>query len=179
MGWLNTEKTPSQWDSSYFRQFVERLRTALNYLDASNFPEGIHGSLLNKRTVSTGALANFSYEQVFFSQATPFTTTSTTAVSVGSLIQWDSATWGTGNVKVMLEVVGGVANASATATFELWGADGKLATITSQSASAVLLRSTAFSPPDKGQTMIVKAYTNNATYSANILSAKLIIVPGN
>jgi len=177
MGWLNSEKSPDKWSASYFKLFVERLRLAVNNIDDSNFPEGLDGNIIKSHTVQTGALANFSYEQVFFSQATPYTTVSTTAVTVGTLVQWNPSAWGSGTVKVMLEVVGGVANATATATFEVWGIAGKLATVTTQATSLGLSRSVSFSPPTESQTLIVKAYTSNASYSAQALSAKLIIVP--
>lgn len=41
MGWLSSERPPKQWSPGYFKEFVERLRTALNFLDVSNFPNGV------------------------------------------------------------------------------------------------------------------------------------------
>jgi len=178
MGWLNSEKAPEKWSPAFFKMFVERLRTALNNIDESNLPDGLSGGLIKAHTVSTGALANFSHEHSIFAQATPYTTVSITAVVVGTLIQWTPSNWGTGNVKIMLEVIGGVSNATATATFELWGSvSGKLATVTTQAVSLGLLRSSVISPPGQSENLFLKAYTSNATYSAQALSAKVIIVP--
>ena len=177
MGYLATEKAPEKWSAAYFKLFVERLRTAVNNIDASNFPDGINGGMIKDRTVTTGALVNFAYEQTFFAQTTPYTTTSTTSVQAGPLVQWNPSTWGQGKVKMILEVMGASANASATATFELVGADGLLQTITTTSTAFQSLRSQAFSPPENAQTLAIKVKTSNASYSAQALSAKLIIVP--
>lgn len=177
MGWLATEKAPEKWSPAYFKLFVERVRTALNNIDDSNFPEGFNGANLKSRTVQTGALVGFEYEKVFFALAVPHTTTATTETTVGGLVQWNPSAWGNGNVKLILEVVGGIADVSATATFEIYGIDGVLASVTTQVASLSNLRSEAFSPPTEGQTIAFKMKTSNATYSAQATSARLIIVP--
>lgn len=177
MGWLATEKAPEKWSSAYFKLFVERLRTALNNIDESNFPEGIPGSLIKPRTVNTGALTSFEYEQVFIALAVPYTTASLTSVNVGGSVQWNPSAWGTGTVKLMLDVVGGIANTNAIATFEVHGVDGVLASISTQVAALANYRSAVFSPPTTGQTLVLKIKTNNASYTAQIVSARLIIVP--
>ena len=177
MGWLATEKAPEKWSPAYFKLFVERVRTALNNIDDSNFPEGFNGANLKSRTVQTGALVGFEYEKVFFALAVPHTTTSTTAVAAGGLVQWNPSAWGNGSVKLILEVVGGIADVAAIATFEVHGVAGVVASVTTQVAALGVLRSEAFVPPTEGQTFSFRMKTNNATHSAQAVSARLIIVP--
>lgn len=174
MGYLNGEKPPDKITGPYIKAFVERLRTALNYLDDSNFPDGINGTLLRGRSVPIGALSGFTIYVPIIGLAVAHTVTATTLTNVGGYVLWDSNVWGSG-VNVQLEICGGSTNASATATFELHGLSGLLATVTSNTGAIELKRSTAFPAPTTSQTLLVKMMTSNATYASSLLTARLVV----
>lgn len=173
MGWLNTERPPSKWSAAFFAGFVERLRTAVNYLDSNNFLGGLDGGVINNGTLPLSKISGVEFQHTFFALAEAYTTASTSLVTVGGYLSWDNI-WGDA-VELKLEVVGGSSNVLATATFELHGVDGILASVTSNTGNIELLRSAAFTAPTISQTFLVKVKTSNGTYTANALSARLII----
>lgn len=173
MGWINSEKPPEKWSASYFKMFVEKLRTAVNYLDSSNFPDGVNGIWLKAKSVPVSALVGLEFNQTLIALATPHTVAATTLTNVGGYLVWDSM-WGSA-VSLKLEIVGGSGHSSATATFELHGTAGKLTEVTSNAGTIQWLRSAAFDPPADSQTLVLKVKTSNATYPTNLLTARLII----
>ena len=54
MGYLNTEKPPEKWSPAWFKLFLEKVRTAVNFLDEENFPEGLSGLILKDKSVPFG-----------------------------------------------------------------------------------------------------------------------------
>ena len=173
MGFLPPEKAPDKWSASYFKMFVERLRTAINYMDSNNFPDGIDGSLIKSKTLGLSKMWGFEFQQTIIALATIHSVTSTTLTNVGGYLAWNPL-WGS-SVALLFEIVGGVSNSLGTATFELHGMDGKLAEVTSDAGNIEWLRSAEFEPPTVGQTLLVKVKTSNASYPAQLLSARLII----
>lgn len=173
MGYLNSEKPPSKWSPSFFKMFVERVRTAINYIDSTNFPDGLDGFIIKDRTIPVSKLTGMVMRHTMLSLATQHTTTSTTLTNVGGYLSWENI-WGE-NVTLALEVVGSISDATAEATFELHGIDGKLAEVKATTGSVEVLRSENFEPPSVGQTLLLKMKTSNATYPAGILSATLIL----
>ena len=174
MGWLNTERPPEKYDKSYIKMFAERIRTAINFMDESNFPHGLTGAVLASKSVPFNALSGYELQLPIVALATPFTTTSTTLVNVGGFLFW-SAVW-SGNVQMALEVTGASGSAAATATFELHGASGLLRQITTATGTYECLRTSFVDPPVESQTMILRMRTNNASLATGILSAKLILI---
>lgn len=177
MGWLNSEKPPEKLTSAYFRNFVERLRTAVNYLDAENFPDGIEGTLiknrsiaLNKKVTGYGGLV---FYQDFFALPQGVSVTSTALTGLGSSVLWSTA-WKR-VAKVYLEVTCYVANASYPATVEVHGTSGA---IISQQITATSMTRFEFEitvPPTTDMTVVFKTLVANATYPLTILSARLIL----
>lgn len=173
MGWINGEKPPEKWSASYFKMFVERLRTAMNYIDSSNFPDGISGLWLKAKSVPVSALTGIEFNQTLVAVPTAYTVASTTLTNVGGYFIWDSM-WGSA-VSLKLEIIGGSGHSSATATFELHGTAGKLGEVTSNLGTIQWLRSEAITPPTDSQTLLLKVKTSNASYPTNLLTARLII----
>lgn len=173
MGYLNSEKPPGKWSPSFFKMFVERLRTAVNYLDSTNFPEGLEGFIIKDRTVTPKKLTGLLLRYSILALAEPFSTTSTTLVNVGGYLPWDTV-WGD-NVTLMLEVVGTTGDPTATATFELHGIEGKIAEVSTSSGDVEVMQSPTFEPPSVGQTLLLKMKTSNATYPASVLSATVLV----
>lgn len=176
MGWLKSEKPPRKYDNAYVKMLVERIRTSVNFLDETNFPNGIEGSIIKAKTLPLSAIAQGEWHIPIISLATAYTTTSTSLVNVGPYAYWSPIAWGSGH-KGYLEVTGGSVDPSATATFELHGVNGKIAECTSNSGSYEWLRSESFDLPSQAQTLLLKMKTSNASYSAGILGAKIIIIP--
>ena len=173
MGWLNSEKPPEKWSASFFKLFVEKLRTAVNFLDENNFPNGIYGSVINDKSIPLSKLSGMEFHETVVAVAEPHPVTSTSLVNVGGFLVWDTV-WGQ-NVRLCLEVIGGSSSANRVATFELHGVDGVLTSVSDSSGEIKWLRSQDFDPPTAGQTLLVKVKTSNSSYPAMLLSARLII----
>lgn len=149
------------------------MRLAVNYLDDSNFPNGLNGTLINDYTIPLKKLGGMEIQHTIFGLGQILNVNSTTLINVGGMVVWDTI-WGS-NVNLTFEVVGGASNASYPVTFELHGLGGKLAEVTSNKAVIEVLRSESFSPPQVGQTLLVKVKTAHSSYPVQILSARLII----
>ena len=177
MGWLNTEKPPEKWSQSYFKMFVERVRTALNYLDSTNFPDGISGILITDRSISLNpkvtGYGGMYISQDFFALLNTTPITATTLTSYGSAILW-SPTWNN-YANMALEVTCYVTNASYPATVELHGTAGAVVSesITNTALQRIEIPITAM--PSGMETVVFKASVANASYALNIMSARLLI----
>lgn len=177
MGWLNTEKPPEKWSAAYFRTVVERIRTAVNYLDSENFPDGISGLWIKDRSISaktkiTG-YGGLVFQQDFFALPTGLSFAGTTLTSLGSSVLW-SPTWNN-YAKLYLEVTGYVADAANSATVELHGTSGAILSKTISDTTITRYEWEVTTPPTTGMTLVCKAKVNNSTYPLTILSARLIL----
>lgn len=178
MGWLNTEKPPEKWSNAYFRQFIERLRTAINYLDVENFPEGLNGSILKSQTVSYDSLLGFSGIDIhydFFALPTLNTVTSTTLTVLGSGVVWKPAYEQIADV--YLEFTAGALNASYSCDVQVIGIEGVIAgseqTITDTTLKRYEVKLSGL--PKNTSTLLFKARTSNASYGLTIMSARIIL----
>jgi hypothetical protein len=177
MGWLNTEKPPEKWSNSYFKLFVEKVRTAINYLDSENFPDGVDGLWLKNRSVplktKVTGYGGIPINYDFFANHTALSVTSTTLLGLGSAVLWSSQ-WA-GLAKLYLEVTGYVANATYPATVEVHGTSGAI--VSKQITATTITRNeweiTAL--PSTDMTFVFKTLVNNATYPLTILSARIIL----
>lgn len=176
MGWLNAERPPDKYSAAYIKLFVERLRTAVNYIDENNFPNPLNAdAILKDKTLGLTKLYGVEFQHTLLTLATPHTSDKEELVNVGPFYHWSNV-WGN-NVKLVFEVTGGSQHEDATATFELHGADGLLASVESkEGAKLEFLRSEEFDPPGVSQTFLVKMKTSDSTHAAMILGARLIIM---
>ena len=177
MGWLNTEKPPDKWSSAYFKMFVERMRTAVNYLDSENFPDGISGLWIKDRSIPartkiTG-YGGLVFQQDFFALPTGLSFAGTTLTSLGSSVLW-TPRW-KDYAKLYLEVTGYVADTSYPATVEVHGTSGAI--LSKQITSTTIPRHEweITGAPTSDMTLVFKSLVNNATYPLTILSARLIL----
>lgn len=177
MGWLRSEKPPERWSQAYFKAFVERLRTAVNFLDSENFPEGIHGTLINNRSIGltqkTTGYGGLVIQSDFFTLMTSSSIAQTVITTFGSSILW-SPTW-RAFATLHLEVTGAASNASHPCTVEVHGIEGA---IISQQISDTTFQRREWqiaTPPTTGMTLIFRARTSNASFPLTILSARLIL----
>lgn len=177
MGWLNVEKPPDKWSSSYFKMFVERVRTALNYLDSENFPDGMSGLWLRDRTVplyskGTG-YGGLVISHDFFSQATGVSVTATTLTSYGAPVLW-APQWAR-FARAYLEVTCNVANASYPGTVEVHSVNGLACSATCSSTAVERIEVLIEDVPTEDSTLIFKARAAHASYPLTILSARIIL----
>lgn len=176
MSWLNSERPPDRWSPAYFKIFVERLRTAVNYLDATNFPSGLSGSMITNRSVILKKITGYGglvLQQDFFAVPTPATLTTTELTSFGSPVLW-SPGWNS-LATAHLEITACVADASHPATVEVKSADG---TILTQQVSDVTLQRYEWPidpMPTEGTTLVFRASVSDVNYPLTILSARLIL----
>lgn len=177
MGWLNTEKPPEKWSQSYFKMFVERVRTAINYLDTTNFPDGISGILITDRSISLNpkvtGYGGMYISQDFFALLNTTPVTATTLTSYGSAILW-SPTWNN-YANMALEVTCYVANASYPATVELHGTAGAVVSQSITNTALQRIEIPIAEMPSGMETVVFKAKVDNASYALNIMSARLLI----
>ena len=177
MGYLSSEKPPEKWSSSYFKKFIERLRTAINYIDSENFPEGINGVLLKPRSVSlrntVSGYGGLVFNQDFFAGHTAIEITSIENGSVGGTILWSPA-W-TQYAKVFLEVTAYVSNENYPGTVGIRGAYGDI--ISQEITNTALARHEweIEEPPDLDMTLVFRCNAQDEDYPLTILSARLIL----
>lgn len=176
MGWLNSEKPPSKYDPAYIKLLVEKIRTALNFLDDNNFPNGLSGLNVKQRTLPLSALSQGEWHLPIISLAVPYSTASTEPINVGPFVYISPVTWGASSA-MYFEVTGGTENKAASAVFELHGVSGKLAEITIPEEGFSWKRSGALMVPASGQTLVMKMKTTNKDHYAYLLGARLVIKP--
>lgn len=178
MGTVKTEKVPEKYQASYFKLLVERLRTAVNFLDRNNFPNGVEGSIIKSRTLSLSALGQGEFHLLLVALAQAFTTTSDVLQNCSPFIYFDPALWGDG-VSLYLEVTGGgVAESTGNAVFELHGANGLLTSLTTDGQGYLWYRTqNPFTPPSVAQTMILKMRSTVSGQGVGLMGAKVIIIP--
>lgn len=178
MSWLKSiSKVPDKYEGAYLKLLVERIRTAVNFLDESNFPNGIGGSWIQDGTVTPKKmLATYWHIPIVASAEGVFIVT-TDPTSVGGYIAWPGALGA--NVKLQLYATVTSSNPSATATITLEGTEGTLVTITSNLGTWELKQSDKFDAPTSSQTLVLKVSTSSGSYSAGILNAVLVATPNN
>lgn len=176
MGYLNSERPPEKWSNSWFKLFVERLRTAVNNLSESNFPNAVSGTIIKNGTLSLKAAPLFEIQVPVLALAAPISITSLAASPsiLGGYI-YSNPMWKATGCTCMLEVTGASGDTSTTFTLEIHGTDGKLCEVVLTAGAAEWKRSASFQTPTTGQTLVLKAYTSNAAKPGTIVSAKLIV----
>ena len=178
MGYLRSARPPSKYDPSYMKTLVETIRTAVNFMDTSNFPDdGLPATIIRKRTVGLAHLVQGEFHLPLTLLADPKETTSTSWVLASGFIYWDPLVWGT-ECEITLEVTGGPLT-TGTAEFRLLGAGAtEIAKITTTEVGLVYC-TTAVTPPEGSQQVLLQMRTTNAAVTAAMLSARLKIKGGN
>ena len=176
MGWLNSEKPPKDYEASYLKMFVERLRLAVNFIDETNFPNGISGTVIHAKSLPMAALAQGEWHIPIITLANPATTTSTVLTNIGPFVYWSPQAW-SNNMSVYLDVTGGAVAEGATARFEIHGTGGAIGFVESSVAGYRWLRSEKLTMPVISQTLLMKYSTSNASVAAGILGARLVLIP--
>ena len=176
MSWLNTEKPPKKYDPSYMKLFVERIRTAINFLDSSNFPRGLRGSVIDDKSVNIGKLNGVHFVLPIINIATPYVTNST-LVPIGGYVKWDTLTWfdrtkcklvvtarvtaGTGEVRLVDDLSGTVETLEVTNT-----------------AFDVIESAEFFTIPITVSALVLGVGVNDVANDIEILSANIYIYGG-
>ena len=157
--------------------FFERIKTALNYLDKTNFPNKINGDdILKDLSTSLKKLKQRIYIYTLFTGSPLYQTTSTTAVGVAGYFPWNPADFDAGGAWYF-EADIAIVDAASIATCELHGASGIIKSVTTQSTALVRVRSTEVTMPATATDMWIKLKTSNASHTASLGGAKLIFKP--
>lgn len=175
MGYLNTEKPPEKWSPAWFKLFLEKVRTAVNFLDEENFPEGLSGLILKDKSVSFGklALTGLSFFLDFFSLPTPTTLAATGYTNLGGSLLW-SPQWSNA-ADVFLEYTAYITNASAPCNVKLVGVDGTVTEQTLTNTAIQRFEIPLTTMPATTSTLLFQGKTSNATYPLTIISARIIL----
>lgn len=178
MGYLRSARPPSRYDPSYLKTLVETIRTAVNFLDTSNFPDdGLPATIIRDRTVSLKKMAQGEFHIPLVLLAEAFTTVSTTWTLCSGFIQWNLTSWGT-ECGITLEVTGGPLT-TGTAEFRLLGASNTvIATITTSDVGLIYCSAPVVAPTGS-QPMLLQMRTTDASVTAALLNARLVIKGGN
>lgn len=174
MGHLNTEKPPEKYNARYIKLLVEKIRTAFNFLDESNFPNGISGGVINENTLPLNTLAEGEFHLPFFINATPYTTTDITAQTIGAFVYYNPSVWG--NPTIYLDVTAASTASGTDAIIELHSAEGILTTITVSDIEYTWHRQELTTYPTQAQTLLIKVKSSTGT-AVSIMGAKLVLIP--
>ncbi len=161
------------------------IQTGVNFLDHTNFPNGIFGTIIKAGTLRGSALANADVPLLklqwrewpipLVMLGTPVTTTSTTGTDLGGYFAWNPLNF-PGAGKWYLEATMAISNGAGTATCILKGAaDYGEATTINTSLERVRQEITM---PSIGENLWVALKTDNASYTASLAAARLVYVPG-
>lgn len=185
MGYFDPGPQRPEYTARALYEMFLRLQQAINYMDTNNFKNKISGSIITDGTLSPEATGDFfmpmrklqwrEYSIPLILLAQPFTTTSTTEVNLGGYFAWDSSKFPGGDW--YLEATLSSADASATATCGIRGSQ-SFGTIITTNTSLTRVRSDfPLSLPQAAENLWITLKTNNASYTASLVSARLIFVP--
>jgi len=176
MSWLALTPPPKEYSPRDQRELRIILEQAVNNLNEQNFPKGLSGSVLKERSIPGSALPLFEVHYTLHSATgSPFSTTSTTPVSVGNGFRWDPGRFSPGTWYFEADVA--VADAAAAASVFLKGSD-IIATITTSDTSLDIRRTAALAMPTTAQNLWVSVQTSNDRHAALLAGARLVFVPG-
>jgi hypothetical protein len=175
MGYLNTEKPPEKWSPAWFKLFLEKVRTAVNFLDEDNFPDGISGLILKDKSVPFGklSLTGLFFFLDFFTLALPTAIAATAYTNLGGSLLW-SPKWAS-VADVFLEYTAYITNASAPCDVKLVGVDGTVTEHTLTNTAIQRFEMPLATMPATTSTLIFQGKTSNATYPLTIISARIIL----
>jgi hypothetical protein len=130
---------------------------------------------LNNNDIPIGKtnLGEVHYPLVLLAEA--FWAYETDGVDFGPPFTWNPNNFSTGNWYLEGGIY--VENAAATATLTLKSGGDTFGTITTQSIALGPVRSAALTMPTEAKNLYLNLKTNNASYAALLMSAKLIYVP--
>lgn len=162
-----------------FRELL-KLKTAINYMSAANFPEKL--PIEDVIDLSTVNLQLFSgqgeWRIPILGLATPYTTTSTSLVTVGQQSYFDVERWSyVLPGQVLLEVTAGPAASGGSTVVQLEDADGVLAQVTINTVGLSWVAQPFERLPNQSGTMLLKVRTTNSSVAAQIVGANVLIRP--
>lgn len=162
------------------------IQTGVNFLNETNFPYGIVGTIIKAGTLRGVALKSGDvplYKLEWREWPIPLvllgetvTTNSLTGKDLGGYFAWNPLNF-PGVGKWYLEASMAIADVSATATCTLKGS-AEYASVTTQETALTRVRSAQITMPAIGENLWVALKTDNASHLAALISARLIFVPG-
>jgi len=172
MAYLTPESPPEYYNTQYIKVLVERLRTAVNYLDADNFPNGLDGEVLEDGSVDVAALCGLHLTLPIINLAEAYTTNSTSPVQIGGLVKWASE-WT--NVQIQLVISAYVTAGTGTVVLK----DDLDATICTLSVTNTTLDLVESALCDLTSHSYFKLYVNvdDGLNDLQILSANILVYP--
>ena len=175
---------PSEVTPAILARFFRMIEHAVNFLDKRNFPNPLEGSIIKLGTLPGSALIDWTvalkklavprWHVDLCLPASAFTTTSTAFVNIGPYYRWRPGDWPSGSWYLEATIFSG--NAAATATLQLTGT-AAIGSVSTTSTSAVLVTSAALTMPNTEQNIWLQLKTDNASYAAGFLGARLVFVP--
>lgn len=176
MGYLAHIKPRDRYDPRFILDIWEKIRTAVNHLDETNFSkEGVSGdAILKPHSVGLERLRGGEIHMPIILLAQPYTTTNTSLENVGPYVFWSPTRW-RGVSGVYFEVVGGPVTAGASAVFELHDGNGLLASINVDIPGYQHNLVKIESPSEQAGTWLMKMRTTSSSVAAGILGARVIV----
>ncbi len=177
MGNLASTTPPEKFDAGWFKRMWERIRLAVNTMDDGNFSNSLTGDILiAQRTASLDRLKQGELHLPLLMLATAATATSLSLVAVGPYLMFDPLRWPTDKTRFYFDITGGP-SAAGTATFELWDDTAALASIAITSVGMSWNRTQLTNLPTATKSLVVKMKTSDAAVQAQLLGAKLVLIP--
>lgn len=184
MGWLDTGPALKEYPSRVIYQLLQRIETAVNFLDENNFKNGINGSIVKTGTLPGVALIDRNLPlkklqwvefEVFPVTAIPvYKTSSTTDQNIGPYFGWDPNRLPRGDW--YLEASIATANATAEAIVTLKGIV-DIGSVKTSNTALSRIRGEKLTMPDTAQNLWFAIKTNNSSYVASFAGARLVYIP--
>lgn len=178
MGHLKEFRVPQRYSPTFEWQLIQDIRTALNTMMDTNFPEnGLTGSrLVRSHTLPVNRLSGGEFHIPIIGLATAYTTTSTSWTNVGGIVVYDPAVWGD-ITSLTFDITGGPSGTGATASFRIIdSSQAALATIDA-STSGYSRYTAVMTVPTTTQALVVQIKTSSSSVAVGIIRADIIVRP--
>lgn len=179
LGPIRQEYTPS-----LIGLLLLELQNAINTIDESNFPYPVSGSIIKTNTLDGSAIKTktISLDKIKLGEwqfplilsGTAISTTSTTGLNIGGYFYFDPSKYPDGDWYFEASIYS--ANSSATATALLNGGV-EIGSVSTSNTGLTLVRSDKLTMPTTAQNLWVTLKTNNSSYAAYLINARLILIP--
>jgi len=174
MGHFDPGPLPKEISMRWMQKIISRLKSAINYMDETNFKSGLDGNVIKSGTLSV-TMKELEWAEIPVPLVLPtqaVTTTATTGAPLGGYFLWNPSAYRGGDwyFEVSLATTAGTATATLTGVADI-------GTVTTTESTLTLVRSGKLTMPVSSQNVWVKLSVDNSANTASLAGARLIFVP--
>lgn len=175
MGYLNVARPPTKYRAGYIKTLVEDIRTALNYLDETNFPNGLDADILKEKSIFPSKLYGLHFVIPIINLIEAYTTNSTSPLQIGGYIKWDTPVW---YDRVQCKLVLSARVTAGTGTVRVVdNLGGVITTVPITNTDQGVVESELFDVPVTVTSLTLDAYVDATANSLELVTANFYVYP--